>query len=133
MMTTIESAHMVQAVLSLPLLLMGMSHLVQPKMWIDFFTYLHGLGTTGVVLRSFALELLPAVLITTFHFVWSGPEIIISIYGVLLAAKIAISLVKPAIGLRSLAMANQHQSRSFIVAGIMLILLSALCFWCLFN
>ncbi len=133
MMTTPESAQAVQAVLALPFLLMGISHIVQPKMWTDFFTYLHGLGTTGVVFRTFALELIPAAVIVAFHSVWSGPETVISVYGVLLGLKIAISLLAPSVGLRSLALAQRNHNVSFIGAGVFLIALSAICFWSMFN
>ncbi|MEM9949460.1 MAG: hypothetical protein AAF810_25800, partial [Cyanobacteria bacterium P01_D01_bin.36] len=82
---------------------MGISHIVQPKMWIDFFGYLHSLGYNGVLLRTFALELVPAIAIITFQMVWSGPEVVVTIYGILLALKISLSLLVPSVGLRSLA------------------------------
>ena len=133
MVTTPESAQMIQALLAIPFLLMGASHIVQPKMWIDFFVYLHGLGTTGVLIRTFALELVPAFAIVTFHFVWSGPAAILSLYGVLLTLKVAISLFIPSLGLKSLSLADQKGNVSFVVAGAMLIALSAVCFWCLLR
>ncbi|MEM7099027.1 MAG: hypothetical protein AAF541_12270 [Pseudomonadota bacterium] len=129
MITTQESAVAVQAVLAFPLLMMGLSHLLQPKMWIGFFSYLHGLGYNGVLIRTFALELVPAVAIITFHMVWTGPETVITLYGILLAIKILLSLVIPSIGLRSLAMADLNKSVNFILAGTVLIAVSGICFW----
>ena len=133
MSTTPDSAYAVQALLALPLLVIGLSHIFQPKMWIEFFSYLHGLGTSGVVLRTFGLELVPAIVIITFHWVWSGPEIILSVYGVLLASKIAISLLVPSIGLQSLSMADRNEQVSSLVAGVLLIAISVICFWALLR
>jgi len=102
-------------------------------MWIDFFSYLHGLGAPGVVIRTFGLELLPAMAITTFHWVWSGPEALLSIYGILLALKVAIGLLAPSIGLRSLALADQKGPLPLRVAGGLLVTLAAICFWALLR
>ncbi len=129
MITTEQSAWVVQAVMAWPFLILGLSHMLQPKMWVDFFVYLHGLGLTGVLIRTFALELVPALVIVTFHWVWSGPAMLISIYGCLLAIKITLSLLVPNIGLKSLGMAEQHNRRGFVIAGLVLVLFSGLCFW----
>ncbi len=90
-------------------------------------------GTAGVVIRTFALELMPAMMIITFHLVWSGPEILLTLYGVLLSLKIAISLLVPSVGLKSLAMADRNQIVPLRVAGATLIAISAACFWALFR
>lgn len=133
MITTPESAQMIQALLSIPFLLMGVSHIVQPKMWIEFFSYLHSLGFVGVMFRTFSLELIPAISLVTFHLVWSGPELVLTIYGLLLMLKISLSLVLPNVGLKSLALANQTHNFHFRAAGIVLIFLSLICFWCVFR
>ena len=128
-----ESAHIVRLVLAGPFVLMGVSHLVRPTMWRDFFAFLHGLGTPGVVLRTFALELVPAVVIVTFHQDWSGWAIPITLYGWALTAKIVVSLTFPAIGLRSLGMADRHGSRGFVPAGLVLVFLGMLAAWLAFE
>ncbi|MEM6426692.1 MAG: hypothetical protein AAF728_16270, partial [Cyanobacteria bacterium P01_D01_bin.128] len=84
----------------------------------------------GVLLRTFALELVPAIAIITFHMVWSGPEVVVTIYGILLALKISLSLLFPSVGLRSLAMADRNKHINFVLAGALLIALSMICFWC---
>ncbi|MEL6822206.1 MAG: hypothetical protein AAFP70_10620 [Calditrichota bacterium] len=133
MATTPESAQIIQALMALPFLLMGISHIVQPKMWLDLFNYLHELGPAGVVMRTFALELVPAVAIVTFHLIWSGPEVILTLYGCLLMLKITVSLLAPSIGLKSLAMADKKGDPGFIFAGIVLVALGILSIWCLLR
>ena len=113
------------------LILMGLSHIVRPALWRDFFNHLHSLGTTGVVFRTFALELWPALLIVVFHQVWSGPGIVLTVYGWLLMSKVTLSLLFPQLGLRSLGLANGVSNAKWAIAGIALIALGAVCIWAL--
>ncbi|MEM6477397.1 MAG: hypothetical protein AAF687_14680 [Pseudomonadota bacterium] len=123
----------VQALMAPALVLMGMSHIVQPGMWRDFFVHLHGLGTTGVVYRTVALELWPALLIVVFHQVWSGPGIVLTIYGWLLMTKVTLSLLYPKLGLRSLGMAEGTSDAKWALAGVVLIALGLSCVWALID
>lgn len=61
--------------------ILGLSHLARPAMWADIFTSLHARGARGVALRTFLFELWPAMLIVTFHQVWWGPGVWLTIYG----------------------------------------------------
>jgi len=123
------SSQAIEAILALPFVIMGLSHLVQPAMWRDFFTRLHGLGPTGVIWRCFALELWPAAAIVAFHQDWHWPGILLTLYGHALMAKCALGLLMPQLGLRSLAMAERHGDRGFRIAGAVLLLLGLFCFW----
>ncbi len=132
MLTTPESAAAVEALLALAFVLMGLSHIIQPAMWRVFFTRLHGEGPPGVITRSFSLELWPAITIITFHQVWSGPAVALTIYGYLLSLKITASLLCPAIGLRSLSMAESKGDRGFQGAGVVLLVMAGVCLVSLF-
>jgi uncharacterized protein YjeT (DUF2065 family) len=123
---TLPSAQAVQALLVIPFVLMGLSHIVQPAMWRAYFTRLHGEGPPAIVTRTFTLELWPALLIVVFHRVWSGPGVILTVFGHLLLAKIVISLLAPQVGLRSLAMADKGDA-AFQVGGLVLVALGGLC------
>ncbi|MEM9168772.1 MAG: hypothetical protein AAGC56_03885 [Pseudomonadota bacterium] len=118
----------VEAALSIPLFLMGVSHLVQRRMWLAFFQELAAKGPTGVIWRTFMLELWPAVLIVCFHQVWSGPALLVTLYGHLLMAKIAVSVVFPAAGLHALNLADRAGPWAFAPAGVVLTGLSIVCF-----
>ncbi|MEM6493503.1 MAG: hypothetical protein AAF650_03895 [Pseudomonadota bacterium] len=124
-------ASIVQAVMAPALILMGASHIVQPALWRGFFVHLHSLGPTGVVYRTFALELWPALLILVLHPVWEGPGIALTIYGWLLAAKVTLSLLAPSIGLKSLSMAEGTSDAKWALAGVVLIALGGCCVWAL--
>lgn len=126
-MTTPQTILMIEAGLCLPLFLLGVSHIVQKQMWVDFFIDLANKGHAGVVWRTFMLELWPATLIVAFHQDWRWPGIIITLYGHLLMLKVALSLTLPGMGLKSLQQAEHVGGRAFVVAGLVLIALASLC------
>jgi hypothetical protein len=98
----------------------GLSHILQPALWVDFFTRVHAQGTAGLVGKVLAIELWPAALIVTLHQVWWGPGIVLTIYGWAQFTKVWLALLVPAIGMRSLAMAQTKGERGFVLGGVML-------------
>jgi hypothetical protein len=119
-----DATSAVQFIMMVSCGIMGVSHMVRPAMWVEIFGYLHSLGTRGVVIRTFLFELWPAMLIVTFHQVWWGFGIVLTIYGWAQLTKVAMSMLAPEIGLRSMAMA-QKGDRAFIIGGAMLFALGA--------
>ncbi|MEM9668878.1 MAG: hypothetical protein AAF950_08120 [Pseudomonadota bacterium] len=128
-MTTAQSIIMVEAVLCLPFLLLGLSHLVQSGMWKAFFMSLAERGEEGVLMRTFLFELWPAIAIVVFHQDWSLPGIFITLYGHLLMAKVTLSLLMPSLGRASLAQAERTGDWSFFPAGLILIVLGGVCLY----
>ncbi|MEM6537358.1 MAG: hypothetical protein AAF668_06470 [Pseudomonadota bacterium] len=126
-MTTPQTIGYVEVLLAFPLLLLGISHIVQKQMWVDFFADLAAKGKAGVVWRTFMLELWPAIFIVVLHQDWSWPGIIITVYGHLLMAKVTLSLVFPTLGLSSLRQAERVGDIAFIPAGLVLIGVGLLC------
>ncbi|MEM1032541.1 MAG: hypothetical protein AAGN82_19500 [Myxococcota bacterium] len=122
-------APFVEAFLVVPFFVMGVSHVVQARMWRDFFVRLAERGEEAIIVRSFMLELWPAVLIVTFHQVWRGPAAVLTLYGHLLCAKVALAMVYPRVGMASLKMAKTHGEGGFRKAGLVLIGLGGLCVW----
>ena len=125
-----DATSAVQFIMAATAGVMGLSHILQPKMWVDFFGRLHQQGESGVVTRVM-IELWPAILIVAFHQVWSGPGIVLTIYGWMLSLKIVIGLVAPQIGVRGLAMSQRGDWR-FQVAGVILLAISVCAAWALF-
>ena len=120
----------IELMLGPAMMLMGLSHIVRPDMWKELFGQLHAMGTTGVIYRAFMLELWPALAILTLHQVWSGPGIVLTIYGILLSAKCAVAMLAPEIGLRSMAMAERGAS-AFVPGGVVLMAIGGSCVWAL--
>ncbi|MEM6577433.1 MAG: hypothetical protein AAF678_02995 [Pseudomonadota bacterium] len=127
MLSTPQTILAVEALLCLPFLIMGISHLAQPRMWDDVFERLAQEGHAGVVKRSFLFELWPAILIVTFHQDWTFPGLFLTLYGHALAVKVTVSLVAPNIGLRSIEMPKTFGRKSFVPAGIVLCAMGFFC------
>ena len=123
---TLSSARHVEALLAIPYLLMGASHVAQPGMWRAYFRRLHAEGAPALVTRTFTLELWPALLIVVYHQVWTGPAAIITVFGHALLLKIVLSMLMPGVGLRSLAMAEKGDA-GFRVGGLVLVGLGLMC------
>lgn len=104
---------------------MGLSHILRPRLWIGFLGRVHAQGTAGLVGKVFALELWPAVLIVSLHQVWTGPGIVLTLYGWAQFGKVVLALLVPDIGMRSLAMAQGKGERGFIAAGALLLAIAA--------
>lgn len=116
-------AAFVEFVMLLTGAIMGLSHIVQPGMWAEYFGALAERGRAGVVTKVLQVELWPALLIVSLHQVWSGPAIVVTVVGWLMLAKVAIGLLAPDLALRSMRMAGRG-GRSFIPAGIALLVVS---------
>ena len=55
-------------------LVIGLSHLGQPKSWVAFYQTLAAWGTVGVFIEGFLLLNFGAIIVA-FHNVWHGPEV----------------------------------------------------------
>ena len=47
-----DAPSFVQLVMLMSCVVMGLSHIVRPQMWVDYFTGLHAEGTRGVITRT---------------------------------------------------------------------------------
>ncbi|MHC5024492.1 MAG: hypothetical protein ACYTGG_11390 [Planctomycetota bacterium] len=118
-----ESAIRLMAVLSF--LILGVSHIVQPRAWARFFMRLHEWGSTGNYVNAF-LTLIPGVLIVSFHNVWRGLPVVLTVIGWLYVIKSAIYFVFPDVGLRSIGRVREENVRGFVVAGSLLVAVAVL-------
>jgi hypothetical protein len=110
----------VQITMGMGCTLMGLSHVLQPRMWQDYFEGLHKQGAAGILTKTMTWEFWPAVIVVTGHQVWRGPGVILTVFGWLLLAKCAISLWAPQISLRSMAM-SRRGAKAFVPGGLLLI------------
>jgi hypothetical protein len=122
----------VQIFAAINFLALGLSHVVQHRVWKEFFIFLHARGNVGNILNAF-LALGMGSLILGFHRVWSGVPLILTIYGIAATAKGALYLAVPRIGLSSIEKATAKDSRLFIVPGVMLMALGAALLWHVFR
>lgn len=110
----------------------GLSHVVRPRAWVDFFIRLREMGHAGVFVNGF-LSLWFGSVIVAFHNVWQGWAMAVTLLGWAQVVKGLVSFVWPAMGMRGLNRVSHDRASEFVIAGVVLLGLAAL-FWCLvFN
>lgn len=102
----------------------GLSHALQPRAWVDFFIWLRGKGHSGVFVNGF-LSLSFGSLIVAFHNVWSGLPTILTVIGWAQIVKALVAFVRPQWSMRSLQRVSPERASEFVVGGIVFLVLSA--------
>ena len=103
----------------------GLSHLLQPKAWAEYFILLRGKGEAGAFVDGF-LHLPLAGFIIGFHNVWSGIPVVLTLLGWAFLIKSLIRFCAPKVGLRMMARVSVERAWEFQVAGLALLLLAGL-------
>ncbi|MCP3915900.1 MAG: hypothetical protein GY711_10130 [bacterium] len=107
----------IRLLVTVSFLVIGISHMVQPRAWGEFFDLLRRHGRAGCFANAF-LTFVPGVIIVAFHRVWSGLDVVFTVLGCLYVVKGAIYFWLPEVGLRSMARATAETSRGFVWAGL---------------
>jgi hypothetical protein len=102
----------------------GVSHIVQPKAWARFFILLRQQGDAGVFATAF-LSLVFGSIIVAFHNVWTGLPIVLTLVGWAQVAKALIYFSFPAFGLRKLHIPSEERANMFIAPGFAFLALAA--------
>ena len=118
-----ESAILKLAIISF--FVTGMSHIVRPRVWARFFMDMHSKGDVGSFLNAL-LHFPLGVLIVSFHNVWHGIPMVLTIIGWGLVLKSFIYFVFPGHGVFMLSRVSLERSWEFIVAGIFSVGISGL-------
>jgi hypothetical protein len=108
-------------------LVIGLSHITQPRAWVEFFIWLRDKGKAGVFINGF-LSLWFGSVIVAFHNVWDGLPAVLTVLGWAQVLKASVSFVLPQVAMRGLRRVSQERAWEFVVGGAFLVTLSAL-FW----
>lgn len=103
----------------------GVSHIVQPRVWAQFFIDMHAKGEVGSF-HNALLHFPLGVVIVSFHNVWQGLPIVLTLIGWGLVLKSFIYFVFPRHGLRMLERVTMERAGGFVLAGIFSVALSGL-------
>lgn len=104
---------------------LGLSHILRPQVWADYFIRLREQGEAAAF--AVAMPTLAAgAVIVAFHDVWTGLPLVLTLYGWALVAKGVLYLLAPSVGLRSLNRVSRERSRGFIAPGVFLVAVAAL-------
>ena len=102
---------------------MGLSHILQPRAWAEFFILLRSKGETGAFVDGF-LNLQMAGVIVAFHEVWSGIPVVLTLVGWALLFKSLLRFCAPKFALRMMARVSVERSWEFQLAGAGLVVLA---------
>ena len=103
----------------------GLSHIVQPKAWVEFFALLRSKGEPGAFVDGF-LNLPMGGLIVAFHNTWSGLPTVLTLVGWCLLIKSLIRFCAPKQALRIMARVSRERAWEFQVAGAGLVVLAGI-------
>jgi uncharacterized protein YjeT (DUF2065 family) len=98
----------------------GLSHVLWPREWVEFFLWLRTGGVRGVFANGM-LSLAFGALVVAFHDSWSGAASVITALGWLQVLKGAISLLAPRLAMRSLERVSTERAHEFQIAGAVLV------------
>ena len=106
-------------------MVIGLSHIIRPRAWAQFFIDIREKGATGSFIVAFIHFPLGA-LIVAFHNVWHGLPMILTFIGYALVLKSLVYFIFPERGLKSLSRVSLEKSWEFVAGRIFSIGLSGL-------
>lgn len=121
-------ARSVQVIAALWFGVIGVSHLVQPHAWVEYFTRLREFGRPGVFLEGF-LCLAFGAFVVAFHDVWTWPDALLTVVGWLQVLKGAQRFALPDLALRVYASVSAERAWEFRAAGVFSLVLAGYFAW----
>jgi hypothetical protein len=118
-----ERAVQIYAIVQLTVI--GLSHVLQPHAWVDFFVMLRERGKAGVFAIAF-LSLTFGSLIVAFHNVWSGLPVVLTLVGWAQVLKATIYFLFPAFGLRKLQIPSHERAHLFVYPSVIFFVIAGL-------
>ena len=103
----------------------GLSHVLRPQAWVEFFIRLRGMGEVGAFVDGF-LNLSLGAFIVAFHHAWLGIPAVLTLLGWGLLLKGVIRFCAPKLALRMMARVSMERGWEFQVAGGLLIILAGI-------
>ena len=124
--------HATQVFAAISFLVIGLSHLSQPKSWVAFYQALAREGTTGAFLEGFLLLTFGGIIVA-FHNVWHGPALLFTLIGWSQVLKGAGRFVFPQLGVRVMQRMTLEHAWHFQIGGVFALMLSGFLWWLRFR
>ena len=126
MVIQVRSLHQaIEVFAAINLLGIGLSHLVHPHVWVEFFTWLREKGRAGMFVEGF-LSLSFGAVIVAFHNIWSGLPVVLTLLGWGQVLKGLVRFVAPQLSLRLYQRLTPERAWLFRVAGVVALALGCL-------
>jgi hypothetical protein len=117
-----------QVFVAVSLLVIGLSHLLQPRAWVAYYQALAAQGAPGAFVEGF-LCLTFGAIIVGFHNVWHGPAVVVTLLGWAQVLKGLGRFLMPQLGVRAMSPASFDRAWFFQLGGIFALLLSGFVWW----
>ncbi len=112
----------VERLTALAFIITGLSHLAAPRAWTRFFTDMREHGAASGLLNAY-VHIPLGLIIVAFHWVWTWPEIIVTLVGCALTLKASLYFIWPGLAQRSLSSISEERAWHFQAAGFFALLL----------
>jgi uncharacterized protein YjeT (DUF2065 family) len=124
----------IDAWFALTLVIIGLSHAAQPRLWADFFVMLKRTGFAPLIIGMYYLPTGLVILLGHNLWVWDWP-VFVTIFGWGMTIKATIYLIFPAVPNRMIGNADRWQVAfsAFRVVGIVMSVLGAVLTWHAFR
>jgi hypothetical protein len=120
--------HAIQVFAVVNFVVIGLSHIAQPRVWVQFFAILARQGHPGVFVNAM-LSLLVGSIIVAFHNTWTGIPALLTFIGWAQVTKGLISLVAPAVGMKGISRMTMDRAWEIQAGGAVFLVVSALIAW----
>ncbi len=118
----------VQAVIAPAFLLMGLSHLVQPQLWVRFFELTKQTGMAAVIIPMYTLPF--GLVLVVGHNVWTWDwPLFLTLAGWLMTIKCTLYLLVPSVADRMLVKQLAKSARSFRIVGAIATFFGGVIMW----
>jgi uncharacterized protein YjeT (DUF2065 family) len=118
----------IEAVIAPGFLLMGLSHLLQPQLWVRFFEAVRNTGLAAVIVPLFVLPF--GLVLIAGHNVWKWDwPVLLTIAGWGMTIKSAAYLLVPGLADRALSKKMATSPRSFQIVGAPIAVIGAILTW----
>jgi hypothetical protein len=114
----------IEIFVGLNLTVIGLSHVFQPRVWVDYFICLRSKGKVGALLNGLQALAFGSIIVA-FHNIWHGLPILLTIVGWAQVLKGLLNMVAPKFGLRMLHHVSVERAWEFRVGGALALGLAA--------
>ncbi len=118
----------VQAVVAPAFLLIGLSHLVQPQLWVRFFELVKQTGIAALIIPMYTLPIGLVLIVGHNVWVWGWP-LLLTLAGWLMTIKCAVYLLVPVAADRMLGKQLTKSALSFRIAGAIMAFFGGVLSW----
>ena len=122
----------IQIFATIHFIIIGLSHLLHPDIWVEFFIWLRERGRAGAFVHGF-ISLGFGSMIVAFHSVWHGPATVLTVLGWFYLVKAFMCFAVPSSQMRTLGRVSLERTGELRVVGAVYLAVAGLLCYILFS